>query len=98
MNMTLLLLAISVGIIAGTVFYGGLWWTVQRIQIVRSPALLVTVSFFVRSFLTIAMFYALMALGDDVLALGVALVAFMAVRVMLTGRIRAKENRYAVES
>lgn len=42
------------GVILGLLYFGGLWWTVQRLPVARSPALLAAGSFFFRSLLVSA--------------------------------------------
>jgi F1F0 ATPase subunit 2 len=45
------------GIALGTVFYGGLWWTIRRSMALPQPALWVFVSLLVRMSGTLAGFY-----------------------------------------
>jgi F1F0 ATPase subunit 2 len=85
-------------LLAGAIFYGGLWWTVQRLQEASSPALLVIGSLFVRLVLAMAIFYGIMAAGGELLYLGIALVVFLIVRMVMVGRIRPQGGRHAVKS
>jgi F1F0 ATPase subunit 2 len=52
--MTLALLA---GVSIGVIFFGGLWWTVQKAMSSRLPGLLFAGSFLLRTALTLAVFY-----------------------------------------
>ena len=40
----MLLLSIMVGVLLGTIFFGGLWWTIRRALASRQPALWVFIS------------------------------------------------------
>lgn len=59
MNESLMLLAVSLlaGIAVGALFFGGLWWTTQKILAPGQPALWFVGSFFVRTSITLAVFY-----------------------------------------
>jgi F1F0 ATPase subunit 2 len=52
-----IILAMLAGSLLGTVFFGGLWWTIQRSVGSNGPALLFGCSFLVRTFLAVAGFY-----------------------------------------
>jgi F1F0 ATPase subunit 2 len=52
-----LTLAMLAGSLLGTVFFGGLWWTIQRSVGSNGPALLFGCSFLVRTFIAVAGFY-----------------------------------------
>lgn len=92
------LLAITAGLAAGGLFFGGLWWTVQRLETTDSPALLVIGSMLVRLMLAMAIFYAVMAVTGELMYLGAALVTFLIVRTVLIGRLRPKGGTRAAES
>ena len=47
----------GLGIFLGTLFFGGLWWTVRRGVSSRQPALWFVVSLMVRTCVTLAGFY-----------------------------------------
>ena len=53
-------LSFPVGLLLGGFFFGGLWWSVQKLSTVRSPALLFMVSFIVRTTVVMAGFYVLL--------------------------------------
>jgi len=52
-----IILAMLAGSLLGTVFFGGLWWTIQRSDRSNGPALLFGCSFLIRTFLAVAGFY-----------------------------------------
>jgi F1F0 ATPase subunit 2 len=52
-----LILALLAGILLGTIFFGGLWWTVRRGVSSKSPAVLFAGSLLTRTTLAIAGFY-----------------------------------------
>ncbi len=58
MNISLeLLMAIITGLVTGVIFFGGLWWTVQRGLQSTRPAMVFLASFVVRAGLAMAGFY-----------------------------------------
>jgi F1F0 ATPase subunit 2 len=79
-----LTLAIVAGILLGAFYYGGLWWTVRRVQTAKSPGLLFGASFIIRTFIVIGGFW-LVTQGDWPLIL-VCLAAFIGVRMVMTRR------------
>lgn len=84
------LLAVIGGLIAGGIFFGGLWWTVQRIAQSNRPTVLVLGSMVVRLLLAMGVFYGVMALTRHIAYLGIALVAFIGVRMVMSNQIRPK--------
>jgi F1F0 ATPase subunit 2 len=70
--------ALVTGISLGAMFYGGLWWTVQKGVSSRQPALWFLGSLLLRTCLVMAGFY-LVARGNWV-RLPVSLVGFVAAR------------------
>lgn len=107
-NAVLLVFAVAGGIAAGIVFFGGLWWTVQRIPNAKSPALLLLGSSVIRLLLAMVIFYAVMTVGGHMMYLIVAMVAFIAVRTVMVNVIRPRgecaqsgrkeKTTYAIES
>ena len=79
-----LALALVTGGLLGLVYYGGLWWTVSRLQSTLHPGLLFAASFLVRTALVIAGFL-FMSQGDW-LSIVIALIPFIVVRIVLTRR------------
>ena len=49
--------ALLAGLVAGTVFFAGLWWTVQRLPAAKHPGLLVVGSMLLRTALTLGVFF-----------------------------------------
>lgn len=84
------LLAVIGGLIAGGIFFGGLWWTVQRIPHTKRPALLVLGSLAVRLLLSMGVFYGVMAVTGNIVYLAVAVVVFIGVRMVMSNKIRPK--------
>lgn len=78
------------GALLGLFFYGGLWWTVQRLPASKRPALLTVGSFGVRTAVALSGFYVLM--DGRLLRLAAAMVGFLAVRAYLVQRIRPQDT------
>jgi F1F0 ATPase subunit 2 len=55
-RLPVLLLDFAAGVLIGVIFYGGLWWTVRRIQ-AHATGLWLAGSFLVRSTIALAGFY-----------------------------------------
>jgi F1F0 ATPase subunit 2 len=72
--------AFFMGAAIGIFYFGGLWWTVQRLPRTSSPGLWVLGSFGVRSCAGVAGFYFIM--GDDWVKLMAGLAGFFLVRVL----------------
>jgi len=77
-----LMLALVTGMSLGAMFFGGLWWTVQKGVYSKQPALWFLVSLLLRTGLTLAGFY-FVGRGDWV-RLPVCLVGFVAARLIVT--------------
>jgi F1F0 ATPase subunit 2 len=56
-NTVFMILAWAAGMLLGTVFFGGLWWTVRRTTTVRQPALWFVGSMFLRTAVVLLGFY-----------------------------------------
>ncbi|MDO8671169.1 MAG: ATP synthase subunit I [Dehalococcoidia bacterium] len=54
-----LLFSLLAGALLGSVFFGGLWWTVRQSVSSANPAILFFVSLMIRTGITLAGFYAL---------------------------------------
>lgn len=54
-----LVIALLAGLLLGGMFYGGLWWTVQKMRTTRRPALLFIGSLLVRMIILLLGIYAL---------------------------------------
>jgi F1F0 ATPase subunit 2 len=79
---TMLLLAGGAGVLLGVLFFGGLWWTVQRGLASRRPALWFVGSFVLRASVVLAGMYVVS--GGRWEALLACLVGFVAARVIVT--------------
>jgi F1F0 ATPase subunit 2 len=77
-----LMLALVTGISLGAIFFGGLWWTVQKGVSSKQPALWFLGSLVARTWLAMAGFY-FVGRGNWV-RLPVCLVGFIAARLMVT--------------
>ena len=87
------ILAVLAGGLLGVVYFGGLWWTVQRIERSHWAGFLVLGSFLLRSALVLAGIY-VVAAGSWVRVL-CALVGFMVSRIIITrhfGAIKAQPD------
>lgn len=56
-NWIFLIVALIAGLLGGGVFFGGLWFTVKKGLKLANPSLLFLASFFVRSSITLVIFY-----------------------------------------
>ncbi len=81
-----LTLACIGGIGIGLFYFGGLWWTVQRLPEFQRPAVWILGSFLVRTVVSLGGFYLIM--GGQWQRLLAALVGFMAARLVLVKRLK----------
>lgn len=87
MNETVrLLLAGLAGGVLGTIFFGGLWWTVQKGLRAQNPARWFLFSLLLRMAITLGGFF-LVAAGDWKRLL-LCLLGFITVRIIVTRRTR----------
>ena len=82
------LLAAVGGALLGLFYYAGLWFTLRRLPGQAHPALWVFGSFTLRLAVSIAGFYLILGPDRSLPRLGMALLAFIAARVLLTRRLR----------
>jgi F1F0 ATPase subunit 2 len=77
-----LALALAAGVLLGAIFFGGLWWTIQKGVSSKQPALLFLGSLLLRTGIVLAGFY-LVAAGhwEKLLA---CLIGFVAARAAVT--------------
>jgi F1F0 ATPase subunit 2 len=74
----------------GLFHFGGLWWTVRRMNHVRNPAYEFIFSFFLRTGISIGLFYFISdGRWDKILA---ALAGFLAVRYVMVRKIGVIPN------
>jgi F1F0 ATPase subunit 2 len=90
-NVLHLLMAFLVGMGAGVVYFGGLWWTVRRLPFARRPALLTLGSFFVRTGISLTAFY--LASGGRWERILISLLGFIILRGFLVRRVRTASTR-----
>ncbi|MEX2355989.1 MAG: ATP synthase subunit I [Thermaerobacterales bacterium] len=81
-----LTLALVTGALLGAFFFGGLWWTVQKIAAGDSPHLLFVASFAVRTAVVMLGFYFLLNVSWPHLA--ASLVGFLIARAVLARRLK----------
>jgi F1F0 ATPase subunit 2 len=82
------LLAAAGGALLGLCYYAGLWFTLWRLPGQAHPALWVFGSFTLRLAASLAGFSVILGPDRSLPRLGVALLAFIAARVLLTRRLR----------
>ncbi len=83
MNETLMLVfAGGAGVVLGAIFFGGLWWTVQRGVSSKQPALWFSLSLLLRTSITLAGFY--LVGGSDWKRLLSCLIGFVLARLAVT--------------
>jgi F1F0 ATPase subunit 2 len=81
----------STGVITGLIFFGGLWFTTQRIPVWKYPALWLPLSFFVRMSIALGAFY---WVGKDSLpGMAACLAGFLIGRMLVFSMTRAKDDR-----
>lgn len=81
-----LILALPAGVLLGALFFGGLWWTVQRSLVSAQPAILILGSFLLRTVVTLAGFRVALLGGWQ--ALAACMIGFLIARVVVTRIIR----------
>ena len=77
-----LLLVILAGFVLGILFFGGLWWTVQKVLSSRRPTLWLLGSLVLRTTVVLAGLY--VVAGDDWQRLLLCLSGFLIARVIIT--------------
>ncbi len=92
-----IMLAMLVGSLLGTVFFGGLWWTIQRSVGSNAPALLFGCSFLIRTLIAVAGFY--FASQGDWRRVLACLFGFLLARIFVTRmtRLPGKKRTRAIE-
>jgi F1F0 ATPase subunit 2 len=85
-----LMLALLIGVWLGAIFFGGLWWTVQRAFSSTQPALWFLGSLVVRTSVVMAGFY--FVARDNWQHVPVCLVGFVAARLMVTHITRVEAS------
>ena len=84
-------LAFGIGIILGLLFFGGLYITIQKLETVKNPALIMILSFMVRMGVLVLAFYYISTSGGykEVLF---ALAGVILTRFVLTFRMRGEKK------
>ncbi len=80
------LMPLLAGCLLGGIFFGGLWWTVQRGAVSGQPALWFLASFFLRTSIVLTGFYFILA--GDWRRLVVCLAGFLMARVFMARLVR----------
>lgn len=81
-----IVLALLAGLLLGTFFFGGLWWTVQKITDRGGSAYLFLISFIVRTGIVLGGLYLIMTAGWQFLIS--AMVGFLVARTILAYRFK----------
>jgi F1F0 ATPase subunit 2 len=76
------------GALLGLFYYAGLWFTLRRLSERAHPGLWVFGSFILRLVVSMAGFYCILGPDHSLPRLGVALLTFIAARVLLIRRLR----------
>ncbi len=76
------ILALLEGVLLGSIFFGGLWWTIRRIAWSKQPALLFSGSLVLRTVVVVAGFY-FASQKDWRRSIG-CIVGFLAARILAT--------------
>ncbi|HOP36235.1 MAG TPA: ATP synthase subunit I [Syntrophales bacterium] len=84
----LLLFALGAGL--GFFFFGGLWWTVRRLDGTGRPALVMTASFLVRTAVVLGVLF--FAAGGDWRRLAAFLLGFLGVRFLTVRTVRRRAS------
>ena len=78
------LVSFSVGLLAGCLFFGGLWWTISRVVTASWPKRLLLQSFLIRT--AVALFMLYFTAGDDFFSFGAYILGFVAARTVALQR------------
>jgi F1F0 ATPase subunit 2 len=88
-----IVMVLIAGMLLGVLFFGGLWWTVQRGLSARQPALWFGASLLLRTVIVLAGFY--IVAGTDWKRLMVCLFGFIFARLIMTRWVRTKGMSHA---
>ena len=81
-ELSAMILALLFGVLLGTTFFGGLWWTIQRGISSKHPAMLFSSSLLLRTATTVAGFYFISR--DNWRNLLACLLGFLLARLLVT--------------
>lgn len=89
-----LILSFLAGSLLGAFFFGGLWWTVQRLPETGSPALLALASFVIRTGAVLGVFYLILTALSGIAwpRMAAALFGFILLRVITVSRVRPRSR------
>ncbi len=76
-----LILAVFVGLLAGLIFYGGLWWTVQKVLVSKRPGLLFLSSYLLRTTFVLVSF--VLVIDGNLLRLLFCFISFIIARIII---------------
>lgn len=83
-------LSFLAGIILGAFFFGGLWWTVQKITDGNNPYLISITSFIIRTAIILGAFYLLVRADWSYLL--AAFIGFLIARTYLSYKLKPYKN------
>ncbi|MCB1771276.1 MAG: ATP synthase subunit I [Candidatus Competibacteraceae bacterium] len=86
------LLAALGGTVLGLFYFAGLWFTLRRLPGHPHPALWIAGSFILRLTVSLSGLYVILGSDRSLTRLGIALLAFLTVRVVLTQRLQLAEK------
>jgi F1F0 ATPase subunit 2 len=81
------------GMLAGVIYFGGLWWTVKRMSRFVHPRLALLVSFFARALVALTIIY--LAAGGHAAGYLAGLAGFLLSRFIAVRRARPERMREA---
>lgn len=84
------IVALISGFVLGAFYFGGLWWTSQRIGVVRAPGLFFMVSFIVRMAVLLSGMY--LVTKGRLLDTAICLISVLIVRRLAVTRVRGAEG------
>jgi F1F0 ATPase subunit 2 len=87
--------ALAAGLALGALFFGGLWWTVQKGLTAQRPAMLFLGSMLLRTGITLAGFY--WVADQDIRRMAACLAGFVAARLIATRLARSSAAKTAQE-
>ena len=88
----MLVLALLAGMALGIFFFVGLWWTVRKGLVAKTPAAWFLLSFLLRMTVALGGFYWIAQMGD-LQYLAIALLGFILTRMVLTRLSATCENQ-----
>lgn len=90
-----LILACAAGVALGAIFFGGLWWTIQKVAASPRPAMLLLTSAVLRMTIAVGGFY--FVSGGQWQRVLACLVGFVVARLAVTWltRVKQKEESHA---